>query len=208
MELRATFLALCFVSSSCFAQSATLTVSHNDPDGLVAPGQTVQVRVVIDYAGFFGNLWEIRGHLRSSGDIGSASGNAFPGVYPLLPQTLIDPGDLSGGSIESILIRSGEMSLISGFPGPPLPPWSAISLAVFQYDWTAPITPGPVQFTWTPDPAQANTLYIAPFISQTGPVAIPTTYFGASLTVVPAPATLALLAAMGVASGKVRRSRA
>lgn len=171
------------------AQTATLTVSHNDPDGLVAPGQTVQVTATLAWTGNSG-LGYVGGDVRATGDLGVASNPSFPYVVTY-PEAIILPGTPFEGSVLEVYIESADASPFFGLP--PLYPFGLrTGLILTRFDWTAPSTVGVVEFAWVPDPADP-----LPIMSPVGgfsAVPYPTTYFGTSLTVVPAPASALLMA--------------
>lgn len=60
------------VAVPALAQSAILTVSHNDPDGLVAPGQTVLIAASLAWVAN-GQVCRIAGSLMATPDRGTAA---------------------------------------------------------------------------------------------------------------------------------------
>jgi len=205
--MRLIALPLCLFTSLvaplAAGQTTTLSVTHNDPDGLVVPGETVKVTATFAWIITSGFGW-IQGDVRATGDLGTAANPTFPYGYLPLPTTVVQPGTPSGGSILDIDIRSGDVS--PWFLGtPPRPPWGLqTGLILTQFDWTAPVTPGVVRFDWVPDPTQPLPIVLRYFTGSS--LAIPTTYVGTSLTVVPAPAS-ALSLALGLTALSVRRRR-
>ncbi|MCA9289395.1 MAG: hypothetical protein KDA05_12455 [Phycisphaerales bacterium] len=188
------------VVSAASAQSASISVVHNDPDGIVAPGEVVRITATLDWTNFL-LLSKIEGDLLASPNLGSASNNAFAhqGAY-LNPPVSIDPGSPDGGSIVDVVIDSGNVGWLFG---PPIPaPWGSNQIHFLEYDWTAPTTLGVVEFNWTGAAASPDPV----FFTAAGYVTLPTTYTGASLTVIPAPASAALLAPLAIATVR-RRER-
>lgn len=172
------------------AQTATLTVAHNDPDGIVTPGQTVSITATLAWTANAG-LGRIGGDIRATDDRGIAANPQLPYVFNPLPAAVIQPGTLSDGSVVDVFIQSGDSSPFFG-QGPVYPWGLQAGLVLTTFEWTAPTSLGPIEFSWVPDPAMPQT-YMHPNPSV-GPVAFQTTYLGTSLTVVPTPASaLALL---------------
>ncbi len=204
MRLIVVMLSLSAGSIDAIAQSATVTVSHNDPDGFVEPGQSVRVRVVVTYAQAI-SFWEIRGSAIAEPNVGTASNNVFPHEYPAAQQLIVNAGALNAGSVVDVRVRSGDNGFFFG--GTTMPPWSNPPLTILQFDWTAPSVPGDVAFDWRPYGALPQVWLIAPLVSMTSPVPAATTYLGTSLTVIPAPtAPLTLTAGLGTL-GLIRRRR-
>lgn len=199
------FATLAFVSSACLAQTAALVVTHNDVDGIVTPGQTVRVAAILSWApGGPDMLREIEGSLRASPDIGAAANPAFPYTISPSPVVSISPGTGSAGSVVGVRLFNGDLNwLLFGFP-PPEPWRNGDGLIVVQYDWTAPATPGVVAFDWSPSPTNPQTI----MAFHDGPPsfrAVPTTYLGTSLTVIPAPPAALALGLCGATGTRRRR---
>lgn len=185
-------LATCLAVSSAFAQTGTLTISHNDPDGLVAPGQIVQFSVALNWSErlFF---WEIAGNVVASPDAGAAANPVF-GVTnpPTIAATVINAGSATAGGISGVHVLSG-FNPGSGFPPLLAAPWWADGFSLLHFEWTAPAEPGTVDFSWIARPDIPHPLIFTSHLTSI-PTAIPTTSFGTSLIVVPAPASALLLA--------------
>lgn len=194
------------LAGSCAAQSAVLTVSHDDPHGLVSPGQTVRVMAVLTRTVAV-ELYEIKGSVRATPDAGTSATPVFPYQVQAWPERVVNPGTPGLGSVLDIHIRQGASSMVP-FAGLSAPPWNLgwfpAGLTITQFDWTAPTTPGIVTFDWRADPAVPDATLI--YTSQPHFRATSTTYVGTSLIVIPAPGGVALLAALGWLG--VRRGRA
>lgn len=208
--LAAIWILLSGAVSPTLGQTATLTVSHDDPDGIVTPGQTVRIKATLAWTGQSGFGYAI-GSVRVTDDAGTASNPSFPYNFLQGPATVVQPGTPAGGSILDVVIQSGDVR--PWFGSPPLHPWGLqTGLVLTQYDWTAPTTAGVLEFQWIPGPA--NPLPVVVLYSTGSSLAIPTTYFGTSLTVVPAPASALLFASGMLAAlrrqrpGALRHSRA
>jgi hypothetical protein len=171
------------------AQTATVTVTHNDPDGLVDPGQMVEIQVSITTSDL--RLFhQALGDVRASPNVGTASNNRFGHTNPSVTLlTVMDPGVVDGAGLTGVVVQSG----FTPFFGQPFPPpWATVApieLVLVKFDWIAPPTPVAVSFDW--HSAGGDPVY---WVGVTT-VALPTTYIGTSLMVVPAPASALLLAA-------------
>lgn len=181
-------------ASLAAAQTATLTVSHNDPDGIVTPGETVQITATLAWTGNSG-LGYVSGDVRATGDLGSASNPSFP--YGVPPLAIVLPGTPFEGSLLDVYIESGDTNPFFGLS--PTHPWGLrAGLILTRFDWTAPSNLGVVDFAWIPDPADP-----LPIMSPVGGfsgVPYPTTYLGTSLTVIPTPASaLVFLGTLAIA---------
>lgn len=195
------FLSLGLLSSACLAQSAVMTVSHNDLDGIILPGQTIHVTLRISWlpagtqlAGFVGELRTEPVGLGGQGTIANRSSTWSQ------PSALIHLGSTSGDDIVGIDVAS----IPAFFTPMVLPPWGThTGFNAFEHDWTAPATPGLYAMSFVPAPLRPNVLIYPSSISPNFAEAA-TTYVGTSITVTPAPATLALLAAVPFA---IRRCR-
>lgn len=191
------------------AQTATVRVTHDDPDGIVQPEQSVRITTTIAWQapGQFHALYSMQGDVIASPNRGESSGNVFPYSFTPSGNTFAVPGVPFGGSVTGVHLFYGDLSWVL-FGQPPEPPWSfSTSLIVVEFDWTAPDDAGPVSFSWQPNATQPQPLVSASLWNP--PVrTVTTSYVGTTLTVFPAPATLALLV-IGTASRKssLRRSR-
>lgn len=186
----------------CLAQQAMVVVSHNDPDGLITPGQSVQITTTVSWQGAT-FLEEIRGSVRAGPDIGVASSNVFPhATYASVPlTTIVDPGEAMGGSVNNMHLFAAAAVWVATFSQ--AAPWQfRLGFDVLRFDWTAPATPGVVEFDFSPDQILPQPTFLGPSVS---PFTLPTTYFGTSLTIIPAPASAAVLAIAGAALGRRRR---
>lgn len=193
----------CTAAAPCFAQSAIVRVTHNDPNGIVNPGQTVQIRTTVSWQVPQGNsgLFSIAGDVHSTPNAGIASNSTLSYSLVSGPNLIAAPGTPSLGSVEGVHLEYGSINWILFGQIPPAPWGFSRGFDIVSFDWTAPANPDVVTFGWEPSNAIPQ-----PLIACTGwnpPVqTVPTTYFGTSITVVPAPpAALSLgIAALGSAS--------
>ncbi|MCA9287500.1 MAG: hypothetical protein KDA05_02880, partial [Phycisphaerales bacterium] len=139
--------------TAAIAQTATVGVSHNDPDGIVLPGESVRVTAWHARSGS-SILAGIGGDLRATDDLGVAS-NTYSDLRLALhgPSFPASHGSAIGGSVFGV---SYEFVSHPGF-GPIVPPaynyWPGV--VALSYDWTAPVVlqPTTVSFDWVPSAA-------------------------------------------------------
>ena len=207
MRVAAAVVVMLSFSGSAFGQGATLRVSHEHPTGLVLPGETVRLTVLIDWTPATAVLGIVGGIVRTTPDVGAAS-NAqiaipFPGGIVQPAFAILNPGTPTGGSVQGIHINSMVSNPLGNLIAPP---WNITSnFPLVSFDWTAPNAPGAsIDFDWESSSAFPTPLFS--FNLAQGPVGtLPTTYVGTTLTVTPTPAgfaAISLLAAM-----KCRRRR-
>ncbi|MEZ6235066.1 MAG: hypothetical protein R3B68_12840 [Phycisphaerales bacterium] len=201
MRRAALVVAACFASVTS-AQSAVVAVSHDDPDGIVDPGQSVRISVQVAWTQnrVLGGL---TGDVVASPDAGMAQNpvNLLQGSWPASPA--FHPGNPVLGSIRgySAYVHPGSTSVPPGFLQ-----WSGAD--ALEFDWIAPGLSGAGEysfgFEFTPPSAG---VYLYPvLIGSEPPVLVPTTVIPATLTVVPAPASIGAMALAGLAlPGRRRR---
>lgn len=172
------------LAAPTLAQSATVTVSHDDPDGIVTPGQVVTIRLAMSAPGAPGTVAGLAGDLAPTPNVGLAA----PAISPLPAGPTVNLGSPAGGAIAGLDIRG---PLVAEFA---------------SYQWTAPANHlGPVVFALTPAPGHPSVrIYPSPLTPAF--VQVSTAYIPATLTVVPAPSSL-LLAGSTLAIIHRRRSR-
>lgn len=175
------------------AQTAAVAVSHDDPDGVVAPGETVRITAWHTRSSE-STLAGIGGDLLALGDLGVAT-NPMSALRPLASGSTyqFSLGAPSGGSVRGISFEF--LSHPNFVPSVLLPYQSWGGVELYSFDWTAPSvsTPTTVNFDWVPSTTYPNVYAIIPPYSGFHWAFLPTTYTGASVLVLPAPATLALL---------------
>lgn len=187
-------MVACVALASCTglagAQSATIQVFHDDLDGIIDPGQVVRIDFYLTW-----DTWPVlasmKGDARASPNHGLAA-NPVNGFNHNLVTFFTRPGVPDGGSIRDFC---AQHEIVTGFVAPGFG-WTPQGITALSYQWTAPGPEhaGPHNFTFEFDPAfPAIALYPGP---QTGFVYVPTTVVPVTLTVIPAPSSLALLAAL------------
>ncbi|MEZ6235144.1 MAG: hypothetical protein R3B68_13230 [Phycisphaerales bacterium] len=147
-------------------------------------------------------LHHIEGDLRTTPNAGTISGFASPYVPAVTPWTG-QAGTISGAVISGFAVEFANHPVFYGgtLPGQ----WGTVNYEVFSFDWTVPqvATPTAFDLNWLSAPAYPEiTVYE---LLSPPPFALPTTYTGTSILVVPSPAPAALIG--GVLAMAARRSR-
>lgn len=183
-------LVVCVVAWGASAQTATVAVGHNDPDGIVAPGETVRITAWHTRSSE-SILAGIGGDLVASNNLGAASNitsalrlQVHGGTYPA------SHGTPTGGSVVGVSYEFTSHPFFVPSVQTPYMIWTGVE--ALSFDWTAPSVPQAttVEFNWLPSPAYPDVYAILPsYFTQLNWASLPTTYTGTSLLVVPAPAT-------------------
>ena len=195
-------LAVAGLALPCFAQTATVRVSHDQMAATVMPGETIRLTANIAWEGAV--QWAgLKGDFRATNDLGvAASIGSPPGLQPGM---LAHLGTPVGGSIVDFDVASVPAYFTGGIV-PPLP-WSAGAMGAdfLWYDWTAPSVTQPtvIQFDFIADPIAPNVRLYATAVSPAF-IEAPTTYIGTSILVIPAPAGLPILALAALAPRRRR----
>ena len=205
----ATGAAACVVgglSVAALGRSVTLTVTHDDPDGVVAPGETVRVTARFERTPGLSFLGILAGDLVASPDIGEASGVAWP-VFDVGP--ILTLGAASNGSVRGLDAAFSPPFFITPPPAQTLEAYDFL-----RFDWTAPsvVTPTEVAFEFDLMLSQSATsgssqvhMYLG--ATSVSPVPVPTTTVGTSLVVLPGVGTGAVGAGAVVVTAFGRRRR-
>lgn len=195
-----------FLACQAARGQVEVRVTHDDPDGVVTPGQTVQFTVLMDWEPSTAVMWHMTGNLLASPNAGLALNPEIglailPGTLP--QQAILMPGTPSGGSIFGFELFSSMTLQVGG--GWVFPPWNqSTNVPILEFDWIAPGSPGRVDFGWQPAGVAATPLFN--MNNATGPISsLSTTYSGASLVVVPSPASIATLLVARTACLRRRR---
>ena len=179
----------CAAASCAVAQTASVEVSHTDPNGIVQSGETIGIRVVVrwegalQFAGLKGDALATDS-LGQSQNVGSAFGAPAP---PLHVYGAPRDGDVIGHDIATVP---------AFFLGSPVPVTTLNTGADFMtYNWIAPVVTSPtlVAFEFVADPTAPN-VRLYPNTSTPAFVEAQTTYIGTSILVIPAPAGLGAFA--------------
>lgn len=202
----ATLLALCSAVPA-LAQSASISVWHNDPDGIVVPGQTLQITTTISWQvpGPNNALFALMGDVRATPNLGIASANLFPYGGASTTSVTINPGIASLGSVEGVHLENGDLLPMVSFGQLLPPPWTfRTGFDAIRFDWTAPSTPGTVHFGWEPSATLPQPLIISS-ISSPWVQPVPTSIVGTSLVVIPGPPACVAMVLGGAALATRRR---
>ncbi|MCB9840878.1 MAG: hypothetical protein H6809_04410 [Phycisphaeraceae bacterium] len=186
------------------AQTATVTVVHDDPDGLVEPGQTVRIDVLVEWEPATAWFAGLQGDLGPTPGVGAASN-----VASIFPQSaLVNWGQVSGGGITGLQFAIVPPFGLWCYPWPP-PGGGGTGLIgpLVSYDWTAPTDYlGPVSFDWR-SPAGVPNLRVFPSLLSPVFIEASTAYTPATLTVVPGPGGAVVVGvAAALASRRSRRA--
>jgi len=157
------------------------TTADGSPAVAVQPGTPVRLRVILSHTG--ATLAGIAGGTAVAGNAGA--GSNFSTTIPSLPTVIL--GSFVGGSRLGADIANPPPSF-----GPPSPPFGTNPMPVWQYDLTLN-EPGVYEVNWVPA-AFAPNVRIYRTISSFTYTEAQTTYVGATITVLPPPASLTLLA--------------
>lgn len=185
-------LGVALAGTHCLGQHADFTVAHDDPDGIVLPGQTVSFELRMTWTGAF-QILRLSGDVSASGDLGVASGLIGPTPGGLFAPWSSSLGTPAGGSVDDVNLVFTPAFFIPQ-PPPCVSLWPSGDLGPFlSWQWTASATPTPttVNFNFLPDPGTTGVW--ASLDPTPVPVPLSTTFHGTSLAVVPAPTALAAL---------------
>ncbi len=190
------------LATPALAQTATVTVSHNDPDGIVEPGQTIRLSMHLTWtpnmqlAGFAGQFRIDPATTGADGTITNRLSAFWPGA--LVNLGLIQRDDIVGIQVASI------PHFFTPMVTPPWANWGGLD--AFSHDWIAPATPGQYNIAFLADPVAPN-VRLYPATVSANFVEAQTTYIGASITVTPSPASLITLAAASLIHSRRRRAQ-
>lgn len=198
-------LAIVLLATAALAQPlVTARVVLEDGGGLpttvAAPGETIRVSLVASWAPVYPQLAAVRGDMLSTSPTASLPGTISNFSSPFAPGPVVNYGTVVGDDILGIGMATPPPLFVGGVN--PLLANSAGTVAL-AYDWTAPLDAGIYDFDFN--------------LGATGGVGVwypsslamlwdpqNTLVIGARLFVLPAPATLALIAAVPLV---VRRRR-
>lgn len=191
------FIALCLAHPGALGVVVTVLVSHNDPDGIVNPGQVVHIDAVLSWTSSANQFAGARGGLIASPNVGA--GSAIQSAY--VPGALVNLGQINGGSLVGLDIAQTPAFFTGGFMVPPSGQYLGFELV--SYDWTAPTSgfEGEVLFDFVAHPNKPNIEFFG-----SGPLWVPpmTTWIGTSLTVVPTPPTIGAFGILALARHRRR----
>lgn len=189
------------------AQQAELFISHDDPDGMVEPGQVVRMEIRLNWSGVF-QVAALRGDVTASPGLGEVSGQAGPSPGSYFTPWSSSLGAPVDGGLRAIALEFIWIGFTGGLVLPCVSGCNAVWCGTWvSWDWTAPVVEQPTQvaFGFT---ARAGETGLAGYVAST-PLTTPmgVEVVGTALTVTPAPGSAAcLLSGVGLRSLRRRRS--
>ena len=189
------------------AQTATVRTALTDPATnlpmpLALPGQVVRVDTVVSWSPSGSQMAGLKGDMFSTPVIGGAVGTVSNRRSDYTPGSLVNLGSVVGDDILGIDIAVTPAFFTGGIFVPPS--WNSNGLLIIGYDWTVPNDVGLYEFKFQPDPLAPN-FRLYPSTVSPAFIEVPTTYLSATLTVVPAPASLAVICAAPLILNRRRR---
>lgn len=179
--------------------AATIRVVHDDLDGIIEPGQSINIRVAATWqpqVQFAGARFDVI----AGGDVGQVS-NLASQLYGF--NQLSQLGQIRGGSV----IGRDLVVVPNYFTSSPTPgSFSNSGVDLLRYTWTAPspTAPTPVSFTLVPDPLVPDVRFY-PLLNSPAWVFGQTTWLGTSVVVLPGPGGLVIAGIAWAGAGRRRR---
>jgi len=194
MKKALALVAIAGLASVATAQTAEVIVTVNGGSNtVVAPGATVTVGVQIAHNQF--SVAGIQGGSIIAGNAGT--GGNFVTTVPGLPT--VNMGAFTGGSRTGVDVAFTP----PGFIGGATPPSGNNPMPLFAYEVSG-LLPGTYSVNWV-SPASAPNVRLYSSVFAFNFLEATTTYTGATITVTPAPASLALVGLGGLVAGRRRR---
>ena len=188
-------VAVAGLASIATAQTAIVRTTANGAASATIPlGGTATIAVTIAHNQF--SVAGIQGGSIISGNAGTA-GN-FATSIPA--GALVVLGSFSGGSRTGVDIAFTPPGFTGGFA---VPPSGTNPMPVFTYDITG-LAVGVYTINWV-SPSTAPNVRLYATAGSTNFLETQSTYTGATITVIPAPASLALVGLGGLVAGRRRR---
>lgn len=196
MRFMIAIAAALFARATAFAQDATIRITHDDPDGIVQPGQVVRISALLDWQNYYA-FGATGGSVVANPALGEASnlGTAFSPSPTLTTLGTAVQGGVTG-------FRAVGLSPL--FVPVLFPPYlgTTTPALLLAFDWTAPGLAGQHEFVYAPS-AEFPLVRLFPDAREF-PVPVSTAYIGTNLTVIPTPSVVAFLV-FGVATAQRRR---
>jgi len=205
MKKALALVAVAGIAGVASAQVATMAVTANGAAAaLVTPGQVVTIAANVTWPGgpqTGGNIQfaGIKGGIAVQGNAGA--GNNFTSAFS--SGGLVNLGSFNGGSRTGIDIAVTPAFFTGGFIVPPSGNSAGLNIGTYNLDTTG-MAAGVYTIGWAADSAAPN-IRLFPSTSSPAFVEAQSVYVGAVLTVVPAPASLALVGLGGLVAGRRRR---
>lgn len=199
MKKALALVAIAGLASLANGQAATMRVTANGgAAAVVAPGANVVIDATVSFTPgmqFAGT----KGNLNVQGNVGSGSG--FTSDFAA--GALVNLGAFTGGSRTGMDIAVTPAFFTGGFMVPPSGNSAGIKLANYTLS-TAGVAAGTYTVAWNADATAPSVRLFASTASPNFSEAT-TTYVGATITITPAPASLALVGLGGLVAGRRRR---
>lgn len=186
------------IATHSSAQSASVTVTHNDADGILLPGEIVRVQFAVSWSP--SPAWMLAS-LRGDAVTSPNGGELINRGSDFQSGQLVNLGSVSGASV----IGFEAWHQPPGWVPSITPPFVTTPALAAWFDWRAPTNTGTYQFKWNPHAQQQSILLWYRFGTQITPTAASTTYFGASIIVVPTPPSGGLILVFAAWFAPVRR---
>jgi hypothetical protein len=177
--------------------TAQIYLETDAPGGIVSAGQSVHMRVMVDWTGgvqFAGALFRVD----LEGNAGQASN--FASIFPPI---FFRVGTVTGGSVRNIDLATVAPFHLGGFF---VPPFNEPTLPLVEYDWVAPTLPhgSTIDLTMDNDGLRQGAFIFTTPGSAAWAVA-DTTFVPYTFTIAPAPASAAVGLAGAAFVGRRRR---
>ena len=198
MKKALALVAVAGLAGIASAQSATMTVTANGGAAVsVAPGTAVNIAATATWGGTNVQFAGLKGAIKVAGDAGA--GANFTSAFTA--GGLVNLGAFTGGSRTGIDIAVTPAFFTGGFIVPPSGNNTGLNIGSYQLTIA---TPGVYTVGFAAD-ATAPNIRLFPSTASPAFVEAQTTYVGATITVTPAPASLALVGLGGLVAGRRRR---
>ncbi|MCA9287008.1 MAG: hypothetical protein KDA05_00400 [Phycisphaerales bacterium] len=180
------------------AQTATMTVTANGSGAIsVAPGASVAIAATCVWGGAV-QFAGVAGSINVSGNAGAGSG--FTSDFAA--GALVNLGAFNGGSRQGMDIAVTPAFFTGGFIAPPSGN-TTLNIGSYSLDTTG-LAPGVYNVDFAAS-ALAPNVRLFPSLQSPAFVEAQTTYRGATIEIIPAPASLALVGLGGLVAGRRRR---
>jgi hypothetical protein len=199
MKKALALVAVAGIAGVASAQSATMTVTANGSNAVnVNPGDSVTINAELSWTGAV-QFAGVKGAIRVDGNAGA--GSNFTSDFPAGLQVLY--GAFNGGSREGLDFAVTPALFTGGQIIPPSGNSAGVTIGNYTLDTTG-MAAGTYNVGWAGDTAAPN---VRLYLTTTSPgfVEAQSTFVGATITVVPAPASLALVGLGGLVAGRRRR---
>lgn len=174
--------------AQALAQSSSVSVAHDDPDGVVSPGETARFEVRVSWEQAH-QILRLAGGVGASPDLGVVGGIEGPSPAGYLSGSQSSPGIGVNGSLVGLDLNfTPEIFTPGGIPSVSTCSNGQCGWFV-AWEWTAPSVSAPTQVAFDFLPiAGSSGVWGTPSLASPVSVPLAATYRGTSLLVVPTPA--------------------